>query len=704
MLSDRCARLGDIAARRDDGSHAQSPTIAEISRILQYLSIPMPENIPRSENLGEQIDFVLQPSGAFSREVSLTGDWWKQSDGPLLAVLKADGSAVALLPGPLGGYTCRYGKRKIRISKASCTLFEERAWCFYRPLPAAPVSAGGYIRFLLSSLRPGDYVMFLASCLFLSLFGLIIPAATSYGFGNVVPTGAKEMLLPLGVLLLSVSLGRWLMNIVRSSSVSRIRARLTTASDNAVYARVISLPASFFSGKSTGEIAQKISSLQALPLLLGEDVIGSSLGTVLISLFYLLELFYIAPAVALPVFVTYGTELLVLIITISLESRYVRERMKGEEKSSGRVFGILTGIQKIRVSGSEKRALAKWMDSYAERMRPLNAIWTLEACLTPVLTAVSLLGTAWIYAIAFRKGLTVGQFAGFSAAFGMALSGLFVLGACSRSVARIGPILERASPILTAVPEASENKKSIRSVSGQIEVSNVSFSYDPQDKKILNNLSLKIEPGEYVAITGESGCGKSTLLRLLLGFETPQQGHIYYDRTDLESISRRSLRQHIGTVLQDGRLFAGDIYSNITIGAPWLGLDDAWEAAEKAGIAEEIRSMPMGMNTFVTERGGGISGGQRQRLLIARAICAKPSVLLLDEATSALDNISQKIVTDTLAGMNCTRIVIAHRLSTLKACDRIVVLHHGSICEEGTYEELMAKDGLFATLARRQLE
>ena len=213
---------------------------------------------------------------------------------------------------------------------------------------------------------------------------------------------------------------------------------------------------------------------------------------------------------------------------------------------------------------------------------------------------------------------------------------------------------------------------------------------------------MKIRPGQYVAIVGKTGCGKSTLMRILLGFEKPEKGAVYYDGRNLDALDVKSLRHKIGVVMQNGKLFQGDIYSNITISAPQLTLKEAWEAAEMAGMKEDIENMPMGMHTVISEGSGGISGGQRQRLMIARAIAPKPKVLMFDEATSALDNITQKIVSDSLEELKCTRIVIAHRLSTIRNCDRIIVLDGGKIIEDGTYDQLIEKKGFFAELVERQ--
>ncbi len=290
----------------------------------------------------------------------------------------------------------------------------------------------------------------------------------------------------------------------------------------------------------------------------------------------------------------------------------------------------------------------------------------------------------------------------FSASFGLVNGAMMSLAGVATSLANIKPLMEMVEPLLKTVPEMGENKQVVTRLTGSIEINNVSFRYNEEMSLVLDNLSLKIPAGQYVAIVGKTGCGKSTLMRLLLGFETPQRGAIYYDGQDIARLDLRSLRQHIGAVTQNGRLFAGDIFSNIVVSAPWLTLDDAWQAAELAGIADDIRAMPMGMQTMISEGSGGISGGQRQRLMIARAVVPKPRVLMFDEATSALDNITQKQVSEALDSLRSTRIVIAHRLSTIRNCDRIIVLENGKIAEDGTYEELIQKGAYFAELVKRQ--
>ena len=481
-----------------------------------------------------------------------------------------------------------------------------------------------------------------------------------------------------------------------------METRMDVVTENAVYSRLIRLPVTFFSKKSAGSLATKVGSLCSLSQGLVNMIFGTFL-TVLISLIYIVQVLTIAKPLAVPVLIIYLCEIALFIIIMIQEHKYQTRILSNNEKNSGLTYALISGIQKIRLSGSETRAFAKWLETYSEKIRSSYAIHIPSTIQTPLVAAVHMLGTLIIYFIAFDNQISTAQFAAFSAAFGIVMGGITTLSAAGPSIARISPTLKRSEDILKTVPEQSEGKHLVSSLHGRIDLEQVVFSYDPDTPPVINGISLHIKPGEYVAIVGKSGCGKSTLLRILLGFEKPQQGAVYYDSMDLDSIDKQSLRQHIGTVLQEGKLFTGNIYSNIIISAPWMTMKDAWDAAEKAGMADHIRSLPMGMHTLISEGGGGVSGGQKQRILIARALCQKPGILFLDEATSALDNITQKIVTDSLDQMNCTRIVIAHRLSTIRSCDRIIVLDQGVIAEDGTYDELIEQNGLFAELVKRQM-
>ena len=266
----------------------------------------------------------------------------------------------------------------------------------------------------------------------------------------------------------------------------------------------------------------------------------------------------------------------------------------------------------------------------------------------------------------------------------------------------VGPVYNMARPILETEPEVSTGKISLSSMKGDIKIDNVSFKYTDNGPLILDHLSLDIKEGDYIAVVGQTGCGKSTLVRLLLGFEQPFEGDVYFDGNNVKDVDLVSLRRNIGTVMQGGNLFHADIFSNIIISSPDLKEEDAWVAAEIANIADDIREMPMGMKTVISEGQGGISGGQKQRIMIARAIVHRPKILIFDEATSALDNKTQKSITESIDKLNCTRIVIAHRLSTIKSANRIIMLEGGKIIEDGDYQALIEKNGKFAELVNRQ--
>jgi ABC-type bacteriocin/lantibiotic exporter with double-glycine peptidase domain len=465
--------------------------------------------------------------------------------------------------------------------------------------------------------------------------------------------------------------------------------------------RILSLPADFFKGYGAGELANRAQYINLLTKRLLEVVFTTGL-TSLFSLAYIAQILAYAPALVAPALFVIIATVVVSIIAAVFQARVSREQMELASKESGMSYALISGIQKIKLSGAEKRAFARWGKTYSDSARLLYDPPTFLKVNSVLTLAITLVGTIAIYYAAAKSGVSVSEYYAFTVAYGMVSGAFTTLAGITLQAAQIGPILEMASPILAAEPEVAEDKQVVERLMGGIELNNVTFAYSEDMPNVLDGLSLKISPGQYVAIVGKTGCGKSTLKRVMLGFEKPQRGGVFYDGKDIQRMDLKSLRRKIGSVMQTGKLFTGDLYSNIVINNPRLTLDEAWEAAEMAGFADDIRSMPMGMFTLVSEGQGGISGGQRQRLLIARAIAPKPRILMFDEATSALDNITQKIVSESLEKLKCTRIVIAHRLSTIRQCDRIIVLDKGRIIEDGSYDELIAKDGFFAELVERQ--
>jgi ABC-type bacteriocin/lantibiotic exporter with double-glycine peptidase domain len=489
--------------------------------------------------------------------------------------------------------------------------------------------------------------------------------------------------------------------IIKKLVNMRINTRLSLTIQAATMMRVLSLPADFFKKYKSGEMKTRSQSMSSLCNMLVNTIFTASLTSVF-SLAYVGQIFVYAPTLVVPALLITAITLVFSLITTFTQMKISREAIKASSREYGMAYAMMQGIQKIKLAGAEKRMFARWGKIYAESAR-LTYDTPKLIVLNPVINAaISLTGTIVMYFMAVNSGVSTADFIAFNAAYGMVSGAFMGISGIATTAANIKPVLEMVEPIMNVEPEISDEKEILTAVAGMIELDSVSFRYDESMPPVIDDLNLRIRPGQYVAIVGKTGCGKSTLVRLLLGFEKPQKGSIYFNGKDINSVDLRSLRNKIGVVLQNGKLFNGDIYSNIVISAPTLTVDDAWEAAETAGLADDIRAMPMGMFTMISEGSGGISGGQKQRLMIARAVAPKPRILILDEATSALDNITQKKVSEALDKLNCTRIVIAHRLSTIKQCDRIIVLDKGRIIEDGKYDELIANNGFFAELVERQ--
>ena len=706
VLEDSFFRMASVvmdkwdANRLEDERLIAKEAIDDILKFYHQKPVEIPDTI---RDVNDQLEYVLRPTGLMTREVELEEGWQNDAYGPMLGYLKEAGTAVALLPGMIYGYYYKdpaTGK-KTRITRKTARLFAREALCFYQPLPMKKLGIPDLLLYMKNSITHGDLAVIGLATLAAQLVGMIEPRVYSLVTGKILQGHNMNLMAGVGVFLLTSAFAAQLIGLVRNLLMQRINTKTAQAVQASVMMRILSLPVSFFRKYSSGELSSRAGSVNSLCSMMLNNILSIGLSS-LLSLLYVAQIFSFAPALV-------WTSLLIILATVvmSLAVSLVqigisRKRMKLSAEEQGMSYAVMNGIQKIRLSGSEKRVFARWGRLYAKGAQlEYNPPLFLKIN-TVITTAISLIGTIVLYYLAIQTNVGVSQYYAFTAAYGRVMGAFSALAGIAVSVASIRPVLEMAEPILKAEPEVAADKQPVDRVTGHIEMSHVSFRYEENTPYVLNDLSLDIKAGEYVAIVGRTGCGKSTLVRLLLGFEKPEKGGIFYDRHDLNSIDPRSLRKHIGVVIQNGQLFQGDIFSNITISAPDLTLDEAWEAAEMAGIAQDIRDMPMGMQTLISEGQGGISGGQKQRLMIARAVAPKPSILIFDEATSALDNKTQKQVSGALDKLNCTRIVIAHRLSTIRNCDRILVMDKGTIIEEGTYDDLIAQNGHFAELVARQ--
>lgn len=694
------AVTGEKLSALDSGEQRTKNAVGEILRYYRVKPCEVPDSV---KDINERLEYLLRPHGIMRRTVKLEKGWYKEAVGAMLAIKRSDGSAVALLPSGFAGYTyfdSEKGKR-VRIDRKTQALFEEEAIALYPSFPLKKIGMKDLAVHIVKSLSVADFLLIALASLAVALVGLLSPKLTNLLFSDVLESGSLRLLTAIAVFMICVSVSSLLIGGIKSLLMARINTKMGLSVQAATMMRILSLPADFFKGYSAGDLASRASNVQSLCNMLISTVLSTGLTSVF-SVVYIGQIFAYAPALVAPALLVIAATIVVSILTTYAQLRVSRQQMQLGAEESGLTYALISGVQKIKLAGAEKRAFAKWGNQFAKSARleyDPPAFLKFNSVIT---SAVSMAGTIAMYYFAVKSGVSVADYYAFNVAYGMVSGAFMSLASIALTAANIKPVFEMIKPILDACPEVSEGKRVIERLSGGIELNNVSFRYNENMPPVVDNLSLKIRPGQYVALVGATGCGKSTLMRLMLGFETPQKGAIYYDGKDLSSIDLKSLRRKIGVVMQNGKLFSGDVFSNITISAPWLTLDDAWEAAELAGIAEDIRRMPMGMHTIISEGSGGVSGGQRQRLMIARAIAPKPKVLMFDEATSALDNLTQKRVSDSLDRLKCTRIVIAHRLSTIRSCDRILYLEGGKIIEDGNYEELIAKDGKFAELVARQ--
>jgi NHLM bacteriocin system ABC transporter ATP-binding protein len=663
----------------------------------------------------DRVAAIASASGFRTRLVVLRDGWWQHDHGPLVGQSSESKAPVALLPINASRYEMLDGAtgRRTPLDAASAATLTPFAYACYRPFPqGSQLRARDMVRFGAWGIKPDVYAL-IGTAIGVGLFGTITPYLTGRIFDSAIPQADRQMLLAFGFALAASAVAMSMFKLVQGVAAVRVQARMEYAIQSAMWDRLLSLPASFFRAFSAGDLADRVGGVDVIQTLMSGAGVAAILGAIS-GLFFIAQMltysFVLAMAAVGLTIVFVGCNML----ANYLQLRYQREEARLKGRIAGLVLNLITGVSKVRTSGAEPHAFRVWAQEFAQQRRLAFKAGTIQAGATVFSTTFPIASSMVIFLVmlgdqqqAATEGgaaaLTTGEFIAFTTAYGLFLAAMQALGDASLNLLRAVPVYERFAPILSTPPEVDSTRAFPGKLTGEIELSHVSFRYSDDGPWILRDVSLKMAPGEFVAFVGPSGCGKSTMMRLMLGFERPTSGTIYYDGQDLNSLDLRLVRQQMGVVLQQSRVLPTEIYRNILGASSSRTIDDAWEAAEMAGLADDIRNMPMGMHTYVSEGGGTLSGGQRQRLLIARAIVHRPKIMFLDEATSALDNRAQSIITGSLDRLDATRIVIAHRLSTIVNADRICFLDGGKITEQGTHGELMERAGAFARLATRQM-
>jgi NHLM bacteriocin system ABC transporter ATP-binding protein len=668
---------------------------------------------PDLRRLKQRLPAIAKASRFRFRSVALRDNWWETDHGPLLAYLEEGLAPVAILKNGATDYQLvdpQNNTRKLVDATIAATLCPF-AVSFYKAFPEKKLTTWDLIKFGVQESRM-DLWTILAMGVALGLLGMVTPYFSGQIFDSIIPAAERNQLLQFTIGLIAAAVGTFAFELVRAISVLRLEGKMDYLIQAGVWDRLLALPSTFFRDYAAGDLADRALGVDQIRQAVSQAGTQAIVGSISACIMILFLFSYNAQMAFAAIALVFLSVVFPMALNL-LQVKHQRKMFYIRGSISGLVLQLINGVNKLRVSGSEDRAFREWARKFAEQKRVAFAIGKLTNAahvfnhVFPVICSAILFGMyAWFRAQAEKNGesfkMSTGEFIAFNTTFTIILSSFLSLSAASLELMIILPLFERLVPIIEATPEIDEAKEHPGELTGEIEVSHLNFRYTKDGPPILRDVSLHIRPGEFVALVGGSGSGKSTLLRLLLGFEKPDSGSILYDNQDLSSLDLREVRQQTGVVLQSSKLMPTDIYRNI-IGSHQLSLNDAWEAARMSGLDRDIKNMPMGMNTVVSEGGGTFSGGQRQRLMVARALVNKPRILFFDEATSALDNETQRTVTDSLDAMQSTRIVIAHRLSTIINADKIYVLMNGEMVQSGTYAQLIDQPGPFAELAKRQL-
>ncbi|MBO7048345.1 MAG: NHLP bacteriocin export ABC transporter permease/ATPase subunit [Spirochaetia bacterium] len=679
--------------------------------VAQYDDIVLQPLQGKSYTDRDALSELVKDNNLRMRNLDLKEGWWKTDSGPIFGYYRDKNlEPCALLPEKNGGYLCVIPQldKRFKVTAKNSDLISRSAYMFYRPLTTSKISFKDLFKFSFSARKmSGDIKLFVVLGIMSSIVGLLVPALTRMFVDSAIPQSATNLVINLSFLVFLCILSAGIFDIIKVLALTKVGTRQDFLLQSSIMDRLLKLPVGFFKHYAAGDLAQKVLTVTMISAL----VFGSlflSIMTFVFSLVYLVQLFhYSRYLIKWAVFFALVPVVVTLVLAF-IKLKWNKKIIPLTSKISGTLFEIISGINKLILTASEKRAFALWARIFSKQQSHVSRASNSDIIFATMNEVYPLFVTLCMYGIfmnALKSGkmdpLSTGSFLAFMAAFIAFQAALSATSMTLMQSIMIFPMYQEIKVILDAVPEVQEAKPAITKCSGAIELSHISFRYDPNMPLLLDDVSMKIAPGEFIAIVGESGCGKSTLMRILLGFEKPESGSVFYDNQDLSSFDAGSIRRKMGVVLQNSGVMQGSIYSNI-VGGSQLPMEAAWKAADAVGLADVIRELPMGMQTMVTAGGTTFSGGQRQRLVIARAIVHNPSILILDEATSALDNLTQAHVKESLEALKVTRIVVAHRLSTIINADRIYVLNNGHIEESGTYDELMEKGGFFAELARRQ--
>ncbi len=669
----------------------------ELEIILKYFG---KEYSPESSDLEEQLREIKNKFNISCRTITLNDNWYENSMLPLMA--EKGGELKAILPDMYGG--CRFydGRRRIRIKERNAADFGKTALCFYRGFDDEKISRLSLIKYMLKCITASEYITLFVSMIIVTLFSTVMPRAQYYIFNHVVPAGTKGDILPVSCLLSGIILISLVVYIFKGFAAANIPLCINANLQGAVISRLLNLKAGFFNGQRSGDLSAAITKISDIGALFSAESMSAFLSFVLSGI-YATRIYISAKEFTPFLYVAFAAALILTTLNAFFISRYRSRFSKSLGDMTGFVYELFSGMENVKQSNADSAMFSRWGGFYSKSLRAQKRPFITKyytAIYTFMVSAITLA----VFKVGISSGASAAEFIIFMSLYGLFIGSVSGIGAAFDAAAKFNSAYTRLEDFFRAETEETENKRSLRGFEGNIEFLDVSFKYPGSNVYALENISFSIKKGQKIGITGKSGCGKSTLIKLLLGFEQPQNGRIFIDNTDLNEISLSSYRRKLGIVLQSSKLIPADIFSNITLTAPQATAEDVNRAVDAVGLREDIEKMPMGLHTFVSDDNLTISGGQKQRILLARALIGSPSLLVLDEATNALDNVTQAAVTRYIENLNTTALIVAHRLSTIRSCDYILVLNKGEIAEQGSFDELIRRKGEFYELVKNQMQ
>ncbi len=678
--------------------------LTAINNVLTFFNI-VPNDVPQHlKKNSQKVKFLINTHGLMFTIVDLEKNWFKNTANVLIAFNKQINAPVAIIPSKTNQcfYIDPISGEKIKITEKNESHFETSVLNFYEPLPYKPLNLVDIFKFLKKSVTPIDLIKLILISASLTFIGLSTPKMINLIFNKIIKLNNLNLLILVAIFLITTTLAEFCLNFVKNFINNKIVLKLILKLETALTMRIFKMPSSFFKDNSPGEIYSKLDQFKNFLNNLFPQIINTFL-LCLFSITYFFQIYIYSPQLMMAVLIFMIIGLSFIIFAVIQRSKLGLNLLNLNLQKNKASLELISNIEKIKITGCEQEAFLNWSNCFLSNIfREINPPLTIKLN-NFILNFLNLSSLFVLYILAAIKKIEPANFFSFVLSYSILENIFLKFAITSIDFAKINSIQKFIAPILKTPIEPISNKIYVNKLTGKIVINNLSFAYNAQQPFVLNNISIEIKAGETIALVGKTGCGKTTLLRILTGLEIPSTGVVFFDNYNLNSINLNSLRNQISAVFKNDKLFNGNLFYNIAVKNKKMSIKQVWQAAKKAQIDCDIEKMPLKMNSLITQEGGELSNGQKQRILIARAFAAKSKILILDEATAAIDEQTNLKIMNEIKTLNCTKLIVAHRLSTIKTCSRIIAIDNGKIVEDGSFNELINKKKYFFNLVKSEL-